>query len=146
MSNHPQSSETVNNSTIVVEAWDGKVMPAVYHQTMYKGDCAVILDIFEFQKEWMTSMINENTSFVEIGCGTAEMGSILFQQARYTVGLDKNNEFLALAIELHPAMIDYPTNFLIEGNATEAMSLLKSTLPEEFWDTKRIVSMLMNTF
>jgi len=120
-------------------------MPLLWRDVVYGND-SIFKELFEYQKRWLKTLIDDKTSFVEVGCGTCEMGATLFQQARYTVHIDINPSFLDLAKELHPDLAECPTNYFVQGESSESIkTALEGVMPQEFWSTKRVVCMFMNT-
>ena len=86
-----------------------------------------------------------NSSYTEVGCGTAELGAVLQPHAVYSVGVEINPIFLSLARSLHPSL-ELDNVSLIKGNAVYLQRVLSDAMPQAFWDTHRVVSMVMNTF
>ncbi|KDO32264.1 hypothetical protein SPRG_02743 [Saprolegnia parasitica CBS 223.65] len=131
----------------VVAVWSDRKMPLIWRDSVYANKCAIMAELYEAQKTYIQSLLPSHSSYVEVGCGTSEMGSVLFEKhATYTVGVEINPIMLELAREMHPAMAAHPRNYLLEGNALELRSLLRDTMPADFWTTKRVVAIVMNTF
>ncbi|OQR87825.1 hypothetical protein ACHHYP_07986 [Achlya hypogyna] len=130
----------------VVAVWSDRKMPLIWRDSVYAGKCSIMADLYDAQKAYIKQLLTPHSSYVEVGCGTSEMGSVLYDNAAYTVGVEINPIMLELAKEMHPEMAAHPRNYLIEGNALELKALLTEQLPADFWTTKRVVAIVMNTF
>ncbi|ETW07358.1 hypothetical protein H310_01894 [Aphanomyces invadans] len=132
----------------VVAVWSDRKMPLIWRDSVYTGKCAIMTELYTAQKAYIASLmaLDRPTSYVEVGCGTSEMGSVLFERMAYTVGVEINPVMIELAKDIHPAMHAHPRNYLIEGNALELEAILKRTMPADFWTSTRVVAILMNTF
>ncbi|CAK4608457.1 unnamed protein product [Aphanomyces euteiches] len=132
----------------VVSAWTDREMPLIWRDSIYTGKCAIMTELYNAQKEYVTSLMapNRPNSYVEVGCGTSEMGSVLYDRMAYTVGVEINPVMLDLAKDIHPEMNAHRGNYLLEGNALELESILEKSMPSDFWKSSRIVAILMNTF
>ncbi|OQS06612.1 hypothetical protein THRCLA_01345 [Thraustotheca clavata] len=130
----------------VVAVWSDRKMPLIWRDSVYANKCRIMSELYEAQKSYIKSLLTPNSSYVEVGCGTSEMGSYLYDQTVYTVGVEINRIMLELAREIHPEMNAHPNNYLLEGNALELQALLKAEMPANFWNTKRVVAIVMNTF
>ncbi|KAF0687401.1 hypothetical protein As57867_020789, partial [Aphanomyces stellatus] len=140
------SDETTEGD--VVDVWTDRKMPLIWRDSVYTGKCDIMTELYTAQKKYIASLMapNQPSSYVEVGCGTSEMGSVLHDRMAYTVGVEINPVMLELASEIHTKMDADPTNYLLQGNALELDSILKTKLPADFWKSTRIVTILMNTF
>ncbi|RHY19751.1 hypothetical protein DYB36_008758 [Aphanomyces astaci] len=141
------SSSVAVTEESVVAVWSDRKMPLIWRDSVYSGKCAIMTELYSAQKAYITSLMapNQPTSYVEVGCGTSEMGSVLFDRMAYTVGVEINPVMIELAKDIHPLMHAHPRNFLIEGNALELEAILNRDMPADFWKSSRVVAILMNT-
>jgi SAM-dependent methyltransferase len=143
-------AEAVPVADISNPVWENEVLPLLWRDAMYAGKCDIMNDLYNREKDYFLNLIselgNDNVSYVEVGCGTAELGSVIVDQIQYCVGVDINPIFIKKANELHPNLRDSSSAYLLEGNAVHLNELMHKTMPAEFWKTKRIVSIVMNTF
>mmetsp|Transcript_9826 Transcript_9826/g.9925 ORF Transcript_9826/g.9925 Transcript_9826/m.9925 type:complete len:273 (+) Transcript_9826:231-1049(+) len=137
--------KTPNGSEKVVGAWIDKEMPLAWRESVY-GEGSMFKELLQYQRSWLLSLMGERTSFIEVGCGTCEMGAAVYQKAKFCVQIDINPTFLQVAKEIHEDMAACTTNYFILGEAMDDMNAnLDRVMPQDFWSTTRIVCMFMNT-
>ena len=133
----------------LADVWTDVHMPLMWRAAIYTGASPIMTHLLEKQLELLRSMLltKEDSSYVEVGCGTAEMQSQLHKYCKFAVGVELSPMMLELAETLHPEL-KTAGNHLVCANAVELEDSLRNTpdIPqEEFWGTEKIVCILMNT-
>lgn len=132
----------------VTAVWEDERMPLIWRAAVYSGITPVMNDLFASQEVFFQHIFGDSksASYIEVGCGTAELAAKIHNLCRFSVGVEINPAMIDLARSLHPLLDANEDNYLICGNATELNSIINAKLPTEFWGTSRIVSIMMNTF
>eukprot|EP00541_Cyclophora_tenuis_P011041 CAMPEP_0116554896 /NCGR_PEP_ID=MMETSP0397-20121206/7839_1 /TAXON_ID=216820 /ORGANISM="Cyclophora tenuis, Strain ECT3854" /LENGTH=398 /DNA_ID=CAMNT_0004080093 /DNA_START=133 /DNA_END=1329 /DNA_ORIENTATION=+ len=129
----------------LADVWTDVHMPLMWRAAVYSGATPVMSALLDAQLKLLRSLLaKEGSSYVEVGCGTAEMQSKVHSDAEFAVGVELSPMMLKLAKELHPEL-GSGSNHLVCANATVLDDALHKDMPSKFWETRRVVTILMNT-
>jgi SAM-dependent methyltransferase len=88
----------------------------------------------------------ENTTVIEVGCGTAELFGAISQKCKFKslIGVEISHNMVKCAHEVHPHLVQVPGCHVIQGNAVDLNAVIKEKkLPVA---PCPIVCILMNTY
>jgi choline kinase len=86
----------------------------------------------------------ENVAIVEVGCGTGEALSPLYNDAKYVIGVDINPKFIEFCEQNVPQNKQHKVKHIV-GDVTELCDQLHRDLPDWMADTKKVVMCVGNT-
>lgn len=88
----------------------------------------------------------ENTTIIEVGCGTAELFGAISQKCKFKslIGVEISHNMVKCAHEGHPYLVQVPGCHVVQGNAADLNTVIKEKkLPVA---PCPIVCILMNTY
>jgi len=88
----------------------------------------------------------ENTTIIEVGCGTAELFGAITQKCKFKslIGVEISQNMVKCAYEVHPHLSEVSDCKVVQGNAVDLMDVIKDT--KLTVAPNPIVCILMNTY
>jgi len=119
--------------------------PKNWGNAIYSGKVPIVFDVYKEELKFVDDIVSKGDSLIEIGCGLGHFLLEFINRVKYCIGIDISQDMLEVARKRAAEMGAEKNLFLINGDVVDSENLVRKNLPEDFWNSRKVVCCVLNT-